>query len=44
MSSSESISERFPECLPPRMIRGRLSNLRCDRDSFKIYDHITKFV
>jgi hypothetical protein len=36
MSSSESIRERLPECRLPSMMRGRLSNLRCERDSLRI--------
>lgn len=40
ISKRESTSERLPECLLPRITTGRLSNLRCDRDSFRNYDHI----
>lgn len=40
MSNSESISERFPECLFPRISSDLFSNFRCERDSFRNYDHI----
>jgi len=35
MSKRESINDRFPECLLPRMMSDLLSNFLWERDSFK---------
>jgi hypothetical protein len=35
ISKSDSMSERFPECLEPRMITGRFYVFLWDLDSFR---------
>ncbi len=44
ISKSESTSDRFPECLLPKIINGLLSNFLCERDSFKSSVHIRTII